>query len=216
MGGGGTLGESSPKGNIDMWEYGIPAKNTQVALSEFYYDEEQQSWVQDYSDYEYWEVLPTKANVTYEYDDYSSYEQKGNNILITYVEVDNWGDKTEEETYTYTMGRYFKSGKEYKDSDGDTHVVFGPYESKSYSFLSSLGLPPKQLNDYVIEIDKSKWVDEYDGEVEYDIAINYYEKGKGFVFGYDYEDCDEDVPLDLDYTYLSACEYETLEVAEEM
>lgn len=211
-GGGATLGESSPNGNIDMWEYAIPAKTTTLTYQEFGYWEG--TWEGYGLEYEDWEVFDDEAKVTYRYeysdsdfgDDHAIYKKKGNKINIIFAEVDP------DATYTsdWQLGRYFKDGKTYQDSEGDPHKVFGPKKNTTIDLPTGVTPQTVKLNDYVVEVSETAWIDEWGGETyeEYDISISYYEKGTGFVFGYNFEDCPKGLSLKEDHEYyMEQCEY---------
>lgn len=200
-----------------MWEYAIPTSTTTHTYEEFGHNDWSNTWEGYGLEYEDWEVSGDEAKVTYRYEysdsnfgnDYAIYKKKGNKINITLVEE----DPDENYTYNWQIGRYFKNGKTYQDSEGDTHKVFGP---KSGTIELPTGINPQRLtltlNDYVVEIAEIKWVEEneWDGETyeEYDISISYYEKGTGFVFGYDFDECPKGLLLKEDHEYyMEQCEY---------
>lgn len=213
-GGGATLGESSPNGNIDMWEYAIPVSSITHTYKEFGHNDWSNTWEGDGLEYEDWEVFGDEAKVTYRYEysdpnfgnDYAIYKKKGNKINITFAEVDP------DATYTsdWQLGRYFKDGKTYQDSEGDPHKVFGPKKDTTIDLPTGVIPQTVKLNDYVVEVSETAWIDEWDDETyeEYYISISYYEKGKGFVFGYDFEDCPKGLSLKEDHEYyMEQCEY---------
>lgn len=203
-----SFGEDTKGNNIDIWDYLAPNKDSIMRYSVFRDDEQTGSYSYIGYSEETW-IIKTENEKQVE----GVAQIDGADISfgpITYRAQENRLGKFGDDY------RYFKPNTVYTGFNPDYFKFYGPYkEPKTITISTDSDTKPKSitLKNYLIRVNRTDWDSDWRDKTEYDYEVIYYEKGKGRILQYQYDDCPTKLPVNRNNTY-KGCEISDIDILE--